>query len=84
MEPNYPETLARLFIVNAPVIFRAARSIVKPLLQERTVDKVQIHGSNYSKALLDAIDESVLPHFLGGSLDWHPCTHEDHGHYTTA
>eukprot|EP00958_Prasinococcus_capsulatus_P002191 scaffold201_cov405-Prasinococcus_capsulatus_cf.AAC.15 len=81
VEPNYPESLSRLFIVNAPMIFRAAWTIVKPWLEERTVKKFRIFGSTYEDALLEAVDAELLPKFLGGELEWHPRTHGDAGHY---
>ena len=45
----------------------APMSLVSPLLPEQTRKKVSILGKNYLPALLEDIDESELPVFLGGT-----------------
>ncbi|KAL3640900.1 hypothetical protein CASFOL_015868 [Castilleja foliolosa] len=71
---NYPETLSRMFIINAGPGFRLIWNIVKPLLDPETSAKIQVLDSKYQVKLLEAIDESELPDFLGGS-----CTCEIEG-----
>lgn len=39
------------------------------MLDEATVAKISIIGSNYQKSLLDLIDAENLPVFLGGTCD---------------
>ncbi|KAJ3308766.1 cytosolic factor, phosphatidylinositol/phosphatidylcholine transfer protein [Boothiomyces sp. JEL0838] len=63
----YPEMLGKMYIINAPMLFTAVWSMVKQLLDEVTVKKINIVGSNYKNALLESIDEQNLPDFLGGS-----------------
>ncbi|KAK2372293.1 Sec14p phosphatidylinositol transfer family protein [Trifolium repens] len=70
----YPETLNKLFIVNAGSGFKMLWKAVKAFLGERTVAKIQVLGSNYLNELLEAIDPSNLPTFLGGN-----CTCSDYG-----
>ena len=62
----YPELLGKMYIINAPMLFTAVWSMVKPLLDEVTVKKISILGYSYTAALLETIDEDVLPDFLGG------------------
>ncbi|XP_024183511.1 phosphatidylinositol/phosphatidylcholine transfer protein SFH12 isoform X1 [Rosa chinensis] len=69
---NYPETLNRMFIINAGSGFRMLWSTVKSFLDPKTTEKINVLG-NKSK-LLEIIDASELPEFLGGT-----CTCADQG-----
>ncbi|CAA0821993.1 Phosphatidylinositol/phosphatidylcholine transfer protein SFH6 [Striga hermonthica] len=71
---NYPETLHQMFIINAGPGFRLIWNLVKPLLDPETSSKIQVLDSKYQGKLFEAIDESELPFFLGGS-----CTCEIEG-----
>ncbi|XP_051139969.1 phosphatidylinositol/phosphatidylcholine transfer protein SFH8-like [Andrographis paniculata] len=71
---NYPETLYRMFIINAGPGFRLIWNAVKPLLDPDTTSKIEVLGNKYQDKLLEAIDHSELPEFLGGS-----CTCENEG-----
>ncbi|RZB78089.1 Phosphatidylinositol/phosphatidylcholine transfer protein SFH11 isoform A, partial [Glycine soja] len=70
----YPETLNQLFIINAGSGFRMLWKAVKAFLDVRTMAKIHVLGSNYLSVLLEAIDPSNLPTFLGGN-----CTCSDYG-----
>ncbi|KAI8340691.1 CRAL-TRIO domain-containing protein [Chlamydoabsidia padenii] len=72
VQSYYPETLNRLFVVNAPSAFLVMWKIVKPWLNEKTLDKVQILGKDYPTELLKYIDREALPSFLGGDCT---CSH---------
>ncbi|KAF6175395.1 hypothetical protein GIB67_036486 [Kingdonia uniflora] len=63
----YPETLHRLFIVNAGSGFRILWKALTAFMDARTIAKIQLLGSNYQSSLAEVIDESNLPSFLGGS-----------------
>ncbi|KAH0869366.1 hypothetical protein HID58_076388 [Brassica napus] len=52
----YPETLHRLFVVNANSGFRMLWLALKTFLDARTLAKVQVLGPNYLGELLEAID----------------------------
>lgn len=71
---NYPENMGGTYVVNAPFVFSACWSIVKGFLDERTVKKIKILGGSYQKSLLEEVDASALPKFLGGE-----CTCEAQG-----
>lgn len=70
----YPETLHRLFIVNAGSGFRILWKALKAFLDARTLAKIHVLGSNYQSNLLEVIDPCNLPSFLGGT-----CTCSDYG-----
>ncbi|KAL1195245.1 Phosphatidylinositol/phosphatidylcholine transfer protein SFH14 [Cardamine amara subsp. amara] len=70
----YPETLHRMFIVNAGIGFRnllwpAAQKFLDPM----TIAKIQVLEPRSLSKLLEAIDSSQLPDFLGGLCK---CTNE--------
>ncbi|PIN24753.1 Phosphatidylinositol transfer protein SEC14 [Handroanthus impetiginosus] len=62
----YPETLHRLFIVNAGSGFRVIWKTIKAFLDARTLAKIRVLGADYKSSLTEAIDPSNLPSFLGG------------------
>ncbi|CAA7013573.1 unnamed protein product [Microthlaspi erraticum] len=71
---NYPETLHRMFIINAGPGFKLLWGTVKSFLDPKTVSKIDVLGNKYQNKLLEVIDASQLPDFLGGT-----CTCEDKG-----
>ncbi|XP_004500794.1 phosphatidylinositol/phosphatidylcholine transfer protein SFH6 [Cicer arietinum] len=71
---NYPETLCQMFIINAGPGFRLLWSTVKSFLDPKTTSKIHVLGNKYQSKLLEVIDASELPEFLGGT-----CTCADQG-----
>ncbi|XP_024979459.1 phosphatidylinositol/phosphatidylcholine transfer protein SFH8-like isoform X2 [Cynara cardunculus var. scolymus] len=71
---NYPETLHQMYIINAGPGFRLLWSTVKSFLDPKTTSKIHVLGNKYQNKLLEIIDASELPEFLGGT-----CTCADQG-----
>uniref|UniRef100_A0A1J3ER33 Phosphatidylinositol/phosphatidylcholine transfer protein SFH7 n=1 Tax=Noccaea caerulescens TaxID=107243 RepID=A0A1J3ER33_NOCCA len=71
---NYPETLNRMFIINAGPGFRLLWGPVKKFLDPKTTSKIHVLGNKYQATLLEAIDASELPYFFGGR-----CNCEENG-----
>jgi len=45
LQDNYPETLGKTLIINAPSIFKMIWGLVKPMLDVRTQAKIEVGGS---------------------------------------
>ncbi|KAF8016952.1 hypothetical protein BT93_H2217 [Corymbia citriodora subsp. variegata] len=71
---NYPETLFQMFIINAGPGFKLLWNTVKSFLDPKTTSKIHVLGNRYQSKLLEIIDASELPEFLGGT-----CTCADQG-----
>ncbi|XP_019710043.1 phosphatidylinositol/phosphatidylcholine transfer protein SFH6 [Elaeis guineensis] len=71
---NYPETLHRMFIINAGPGFRLLWNTVKSFLDPKTTSKIHVLGTKYQTKLFDIIDASELPEFFGGT-----CTCAEYG-----
>jgi len=70
-EANYPESLRKIFIINAPKFFTLLFAMVKPLMTQVTLDKLKVYGNDraqWTAALLEEIDADQLPAHYGGKL----------------
>jgi len=65
-QDNYPETLGKTLIINAPVVFRAIWAVVKPMLDPRTQEKIEVCPPDYMKVLTRWVDPENIPAYLGG------------------
>lgn len=64
---NYPETMNKLLVVRAPLLFPVAWSIVRNVFDERTRNKIVVLGDNYLEQLSTYIPTENIPTFLGGT-----------------
>jgi len=65
-QDNYPETLGKTLIINAPAVFRAIWAVVKPMLDPRTQAKIEVCPADYMKVLTRWVDPENIPQYLGG------------------
>jgi hypothetical protein len=66
-ESHYPESMQKMFIINTPWIFNTVWKLLKPIISERTVAKIEILGSDYIDKLRELVDDDQIPVELGGS-----------------
>jgi hypothetical protein len=66
-QDRYPETMGKFYIINAPWGFATIWNLIKGWLDEVTVAKIHIHGSDYKQHLLAQIPAENLPGEYGGT-----------------
>ncbi len=58
--------LGRMFIINAPFLFKGVWSTISKFIDEKTRNKISILGSNYTKELLELADPESIPDIFSG------------------
>lgn len=66
-QDNYPETMGKTYVINTPMMFKVVWTFAKGILDKKTVSKIIVKGSSYTKDLLEDIDADQLPIHLGGT-----------------
>lgn len=64
----FPETMSKMFILNAPRFFAASWRLIKGWLDPRTASKIEVCSgkAQATEKLLQYIDEDQLPSDYGG------------------
>jgi len=65
---NYPEVMAKCYLVNPPWIFPPIFAFVKLFLAAKTVAKIKVMGHDFQKSIAQEVPLSSVPDFLGGTL----------------
>ncbi|KAK1433605.1 hypothetical protein QVD17_10517 [Tagetes erecta] len=63
---NYPDTLCQMFIINAGQGFKMLWNMIQSVLEPKAKSKIHVLGTKFKSTLLEVIDASELPEFLGG------------------
>ena len=58
--------LGHSLIVNASTMFQFIWAIAKPFIDEKTLRKITIKGSDYYASMKEFIEEKDIPSFFGG------------------
>lgn len=62
----YPEILGKMFIVNAPFLFRGIWAVIKVWLDQKTKSKIEMYSDIPLKKIQEYIDIDDLPEFING------------------
>lgn len=73
-ENYYPEIMWQMYVINTPLMFKAAWAAIKPFINEKSRKKIKIMGTKYQKELFQIVDPDNLPEIIGGN-----CTCADKG-----
>jgi len=63
----FPETLYKLYIVNAPWTFQWLWKIVSNFIDRLTYQKIEVLGTNYLEEMLKIMDKDQIPPKYGGT-----------------
>jgi len=63
----YPGNMAKMFLINTGKLFYIVYNIIKSLIDEGTIKKIELLGSDYKEKIFEYIEPDNLPSFLGGN-----------------
>lgn len=73
LQTHYPETLSRLYFIDAPLLFLGVWKCVAPFLQPATKSKIIfLSGAAGRRHLAEVVGPSILPPCLNGSAELLP------------
>ncbi|RZC59590.1 hypothetical protein C5167_006894 [Papaver somniferum] len=69
LQDNYPERLAKFYLIHVPSVFMAAWKLIYPFIDNNTKKKfVFVDDKSLKSTLLEEISEDQLPEVYGGKL----------------
>jgi hypothetical protein len=68
-ESHYPEILSKMYVVNVPKIFAIFWKLISPCIDKKTLEKIEICGSNYLPILTERISIDIIPTWMGGNYE---------------
>jgi len=69
-EKHFPESVYKVFVLNQPTIFSVFWLMLKPVLNQRTVEKISFCGADLTP-IFNEIDSNQLPVDIGGTCEAH-------------
>ena len=66
-EDYYPCNMEKMFLIKTGKLFGIVYNIIKGLIDNGTVEKVELLGNNYQEKIFEYIDPENLPQILGGT-----------------
>jgi len=71
-------------LINEGKVYDAIMAVMKPFMKQKILDRVKVHGSNYT-SIHEFVDPAILPPYLGGtgmdpeegSKDWNEVLREN-------
>jgi len=70
MSDLFPESLHRLYVINAPSAFRVAWKVIQTFLDPITAEKTKILGKDFIAEMIRDINLDMIPHKFGGIGPW--------------
>jgi len=70
-QANFPESVRKMYIINAPGMFTAIWKLIKPMIDKRTLTKLAVLGpGQFEEELKSIIPVEELPVWAGGQNDY--------------
>lgn len=67
-QDNYPEVMAKCYIVNTPWVFTPIYSFAKMFMAPKTIAKISLYGHDFLAKIAHDVPNKAIPDFLGGSF----------------
>jgi len=68
----YPEALRKVYMINCPPLFFTAWKLIKKLIDEGTLEKMEILGVDYYETVSKVVPPEFIPKSYGGEMDYFP------------